>query len=196
VWRWDQQEPFGLNPADENPSGLGTFDLPLRLPGQYADKETNLHYNYFRDYDAAIGRYVESDPIGIAWSLNLYAYVDGNPTRYGDPLGLFRMYGNWGGRNWSGGVSSPTIPTRDPRPTTPGAPVDLLDRCFMDHDRCYGSIEAGCLSGGDIQKAIAECDRRLISCIDQLPKDPSLWCAYNPLYCNTFRRGSRWWFSP
>jgi uncharacterized protein RhaS with RHS repeats len=45
VWRWDQAEPFGVNPADENPSGLGTFNLPLRLPGQYYDKETNLHYN-------------------------------------------------------------------------------------------------------------------------------------------------------
>jgi len=34
VWRWDQQEPFGDNVANENPSGLGAFDLPLRLPGQ------------------------------------------------------------------------------------------------------------------------------------------------------------------
>src|SRR5688572_25682184 len=33
VWRWDQQEPFGVNVPDENPSGLGAFDLPLRLPG-------------------------------------------------------------------------------------------------------------------------------------------------------------------
>ena len=38
VWRWDQQEPFGNNVPDENPSGLGTFDLPLRLPGQYFEK--------------------------------------------------------------------------------------------------------------------------------------------------------------
>jgi RHS repeat-associated protein len=28
------------------------------------DAETGLHYNYFRDYDPAIGRYVEPDPIG------------------------------------------------------------------------------------------------------------------------------------
>ena len=34
VWKWDQQEPFGDNVANENPSGLGAFDLPLRLPGQ------------------------------------------------------------------------------------------------------------------------------------------------------------------
>jgi len=64
VWRWDQQEPFGVNLPDENPSGLGTFDLPLRLPGQYYDQETNLHYNYFRDYDPSLGRCGERDPVG------------------------------------------------------------------------------------------------------------------------------------
>jgi RHS repeat-associated protein len=87
VWRWDQQEPFGVNLPDENPSALGTFEFPLRLPGQYADKETNLHYNYFRDYDSNIGRYVESDPVGLAGGLNTYAYVNGNPIALTDPTG-------------------------------------------------------------------------------------------------------------
>src|SRR5262249_20145514 len=65
VWKWDQQEPFGNSVADENPSGLGAFDLPLRLPGQYFDKETGLQYSYFRDcYDSGTGRYCQPDPIG------------------------------------------------------------------------------------------------------------------------------------
>jgi RHS repeat-associated protein len=88
VWRWDQQEPFGNNPADQNPSGLGAFDLPLRLPGQYFDKETNLHYNYFRDYDPSIGRYVESDPIGLRGGINGYGYVALNPLSFSDVRGL------------------------------------------------------------------------------------------------------------
>jgi RHS repeat-associated protein len=88
VWRWDQQEPFGVNVPDENPSGLGAFDLPLRLPGQYFDKETNTNYNYSRDYDPAIGRYVESDPIGLVGGLNTYAYANGSPLVQIDPLGL------------------------------------------------------------------------------------------------------------
>jgi RHS repeat-associated protein len=88
VWRWDQQEPFGNNVPDENPSGLGVFDLPLRLPGQYFDKETNLHYNYYRYYDASLGIYDQSDPIGLRGGLNTYAYVSSNPLGAIDPFGL------------------------------------------------------------------------------------------------------------
>jgi len=88
VWKWDQQEPFGNNVADENPSGLGAFDLPLRLPGQYLDKETNLHYNYFRDFDPSVGRYAQSDPIGLKGGLNTYLYVRSSPLNSSDPTGL------------------------------------------------------------------------------------------------------------
>jgi RHS repeat-associated protein len=88
VWRWDQQEPFGINVPDENPSGLGAFEFALRYPGQYTDKETNLHYNYFRDYDPSIGRYAESDPIGLRGGLNTYAYVKGRPLTLVDLRGL------------------------------------------------------------------------------------------------------------
>lgn len=67
-------------------------------------------YNYFRTYDPSTGRYLESDPIGLLRyspdplfseygasptqkdllrGLNHpYAYVDGNPLRYIDSLGL------------------------------------------------------------------------------------------------------------
>jgi RHS repeat-associated protein len=88
VWRWDQQEPFGVNVPDENPSGLGAFEFPMRFPGQYADRETNLVYNMRRDYDPMIGRYIESDPIGLRGGLDTYLYVDGNPLSKVDPLGL------------------------------------------------------------------------------------------------------------
>ncbi len=90
VWRWDQQEPFGNDTPNGDPNSTGTtFDFPLRFPGQYADRETNLHYNYYRDYDPAIGRYTESDPIGLAGGINTYAYAYNSPTMYTDPTGLF-----------------------------------------------------------------------------------------------------------
>ena len=45
-------------------------------------------YNYFRDYDASIGRYIESDPTGFLGGINTYGYVRANPLKWRDPRGL------------------------------------------------------------------------------------------------------------
>jgi RHS repeat-associated protein len=92
-WKWDQQEPFGVSVPDENPSGLGAFEFPMRLPGQYFDRETSLSYNYFRNYDSALGRYTSSDPIGLRGGINTYAYAALSPLRFTDPDGL--DFGDW-----------------------------------------------------------------------------------------------------
>ena len=66
-----------------------SFVYNLRLPGQYYDSETGLNYNYKRDYDPATGRYIESDPVGLAGgSFSTYAYVNANPIMAIDPEGL------------------------------------------------------------------------------------------------------------
>jgi RHS repeat-associated protein len=50
-----------------------------------------VHYNYFRDYDPAVGRYVESDPIGLNGGLNPFSYSSHRPTESSDSFGLFSV---------------------------------------------------------------------------------------------------------
>ncbi|QTN25659.1 Ig-like domain repeat protein [Rhizobacter sp. AJA081-3] len=85
-WNW-LAEPFGTTAPNNNPSALGAFTFNLRFPGQYADQESGLFYNYFRDYDASAGRYVQSDPIGLAGGINTYSYALNQPTLHTDPDG-------------------------------------------------------------------------------------------------------------
>jgi RHS repeat-associated protein len=75
--------------VNNDPDGDGNdVTLNVRFPGQYYDRETGLHYNYFRNYNPSTGRYIQSDPIGLTGGLNNYLYSNANPINEIDPLGL------------------------------------------------------------------------------------------------------------
>jgi len=98
VWA-AQYEAFGgatiiaPSPTAERP----IINSNLRLPGQYEDQETGLHYNWNRYYNPQTGRYVTSDPIGLNGGINFYLYVEGNPLGKVDPTGLVNWSGSMGG---------------------------------------------------------------------------------------------------
>jgi RHS repeat-associated protein len=82
---WDYEiEPFGETYA----TPTNTTPTNHRFPGQYADAEDLLSYNYARDYDPTLGRYPEADPTGLAGGLNLFGYVRQNPVERVDRFGL------------------------------------------------------------------------------------------------------------
>ena len=111
LWQWEG-EPFGRDAANENPQGQGLFSFNLRFPGQYFDKESNTHYNYFRDYNPQIGRYTTSDPIGLTGGINTYTYVENDPLRKVDPLGLM-------GNGANGGIGGTGVIPDRPLPYDP-----------------------------------------------------------------------------
>ena len=91
VWKWESK-PFGENKP------TGTYTLNLRFPGQYFDKESSFSYNINRCYNPSLGRYMQSDPIGLDGGENSYLYGNANSLRYVDEKGLYakiEYYGNY-----------------------------------------------------------------------------------------------------
>jgi RHS repeat-associated protein len=126
VWSADYK-PFG-----EATITVSTITNNLRFPGQYYDTETGLNYNYFRDYNPVIGRYVQADPIGnMSGQNHLFVYVGNNPIRLTDPQGL--LLGGPGAT--IGNPPPPRPPLGPPTPCTGGCHPGLGDPVCIKFDR-------------------------------------------------------------
>jgi RHS repeat-associated protein len=90
VWSWSLVgEAFGSGQPSEDVDQDGVIQrLDLRFPGQQFDPLLGLNYNYFRDYEPEIGRYAQSDPVGLAAGSSTYSYVLGSPLSLSDRKGL------------------------------------------------------------------------------------------------------------
>lgn len=95
------------------------------FPGQVR-QHAELYYNYYRDYDVSLGRYVQADPIGLDGDVNPYLYAGANPLTRTDPEGLQQMHrGDFDPRY------TPVIPTSwniEPSPSEPRPALCPRDR--------------------------------------------------------------------
>ncbi len=111
VWRWEG-DAFGHGPVRRDPDDDGvSTEVSLRFPGQYHDRESGLFYNHHRDYDPKLGRYVQSDPIGLKGGVNRYAYVSGDPVNWVDPNGMKQCWYTWADPDSDGGAGTSIILT-------------------------------------------------------------------------------------
>jgi hypothetical protein len=98
-------------------------------------------YNYLRDYDPGIGRYIESDPIGLKGGIITYGYVKANPLRLRDLKGL----------QAASAVPMPPIARPIPFPPRPGFPPPI---------RLEPGDDEGSGDGFDRwQRCVENCDR-------------------------------------
>ena len=186
VWTWANDDPFGANVPNENPSGLGIFTCNLRLPGQYFDKETGLHYSYYRDYDPAIGRFPQFDPIGLRGGINGYVYVENNPLSFIDPFGLQASDVFGGEQPRSPVVGWPNVSTQAQQSLagqlqrlwnnifSQSSSNDELERCYQDceaqrkrdQDDCEWWWKMRGRNVDDYRRCQRAADERLLKCYE------------------------------
>ncbi|MDP3731771.1 MAG: RHS repeat-associated core domain-containing protein [Candidatus Omnitrophota bacterium] len=86
------------------PSQVGNRYL---YTGREYDPETGLYYYRARYYDSKIGRFLQTDPIGYSFDINLYSYCSNNSVNYTDWSGLsgtLTIYSMSGNNESSGSV--------------------------------------------------------------------------------------------
>ena len=98
------------------------------------------NYNYFRDYDPAIARYSQSDPIGLLAGTNTYAYAGARSLSLIDRMGLAC------GSGWNNAI-------------VPDNPFGFgFSPCCQGHDNCYDND----CPNSPIK---ADCDSRFYRCM-------------------------------
>jgi hypothetical protein len=132
---WDAKQLFGHEMPNETPTaGQAAFTFDLRFPGQRYDEETGLFHNGFRDYHSGLGRYVQSDPLGLEAGWNTFAYTGSSPLNRKDPKGL-----DWF-RDWDDTETTYVVGREGNPLVSPGSPVSKFFEHCVPAGRTFGQI--------------------------------------------------------
>ena len=138
VWWADEATPYGevfIQPGN-------AFEYHLRFPGHLYDPDLRLHYNRFRDYDPALGRYLQPDPMGVRGNVNLYAYPS-NPLVAVDVLGLTNHDNPDNGPPRSEDAETrPLDENPNPTPDPPPPRISREEAVRLAHERANAHREA------------------------------------------------------
>jgi RHS repeat-associated protein len=77
---------YRYGPYGQTLAGSSADFAPYRFTGREKDTDSLYHYRA-RYYSAALGRFIQPDPIGLAGGMNPYAYASGDPVSLTDPYG-------------------------------------------------------------------------------------------------------------
>ena len=76
-----------INTYDDYGVGGGSNQGRFQYTGQAWIPEIRLYHYKARAYSPALGRFLQTDPVGYSAGPNLYAYVGDDPLNNGDPTG-------------------------------------------------------------------------------------------------------------
>jgi RHS repeat-associated protein len=128
---------YDYDPYGQQTQLSGTMSVDFGYTGLYYHQPSGLLLAPYREYSASLGRWISRDPLRNAefkQGPNLYEYCGDDPINGIDPLGLWKVYGNYCGPDWTGGRVEPYTP----HPAGYyAAPIDALDSACRDHDICY-----------------------------------------------------------
>lgn len=95
---------YSYAPFGESEQTIGTFNSNFKFAGYYSHARSDLYFTFFRAYNSKLGKWLSRDPIGEQVALNLLSYVENEPIRSTDPLGLQGTAGGSGQKcciNWN-----------------------------------------------------------------------------------------------